>query len=220
MHGMSLHLSKVRLNLSEIPFISECINLIFFFYFLLFLPNVIDSRIELVSYWVGLERWTLNFLLLGFNAMCTPQDLINSDLLGKSWEPHFGHKGSDLVLFRRNYWFKFWSYERKMVSLQNALKIQGVGFWSRKVLRLGRILEEKHNRYSDTIQKPTKQPSHKQTQTNKTPKTQKNWGNEDLVRIALGRTGQHEQSEKGMKIEMKIKRYFLQKETFERAKNH
>lgn len=103
---MSLHLSKVRWNLSEYH-LSQNALIRFFFYFLLFLPNVIDSKIESLSYWVGLERWTLNFLLLGFNAMCTPHDLINSDLLGKSQEPHFGHKGSDLVLFRRNYWLNF-----------------------------------------------------------------------------------------------------------------
>lgn len=171
---MSLHLSKVRLNLSEISFISECINLIlFFFYFLLFLPNVIDSKIESVSYRAGLERWTLNFLLLGFNAMCTPHDLINSDLLGKSQEPHFGHKGSDLVLFLRNYWFKFWSYEGKMVSLQNMLKIRGVVFWSRRFFGKGgcwrknktdAVVPPKKTQNNHPINKPklTKPPKHRE----------------------------------------------------------
>lgn len=148
--------------------------------------------------------------------MCTPHDLINSDLLGKNREPHFGHKGSDLALFRRNYWFKFWSYERKNGFSAKCVENSGSWFLEQEVLRLERMLEEKQNRYSGTTQKTPKQPPHKKIQTNKTlPKTQRNRGNENFVGMA-----QEKDRTTWAGWERDEKRCFLQKETFERAENH
>lgn len=119
MYMMSLHLSKVRLNLAEIYHLSQDVLIWFFFsYFLLFPHNIVDRKIGSVYYRVGCERWTLNFLLLHFNAMCTPHYLINSDLPGENWESHFGHKGSDVDLHCRDYWFNFLVWGEKIVSLQ------------------------------------------------------------------------------------------------------
>lgn len=172
---MSLHISKVRLNLSEIPFTSECVNLsppppp-----FLLFLPNLIDSKNESVYYWGGLERWTLDFLCLDFNAMRTPHCLINSDLLGENWELHFAHKGWDVDLCCRDYWFKFLVYEKNGSSAICFEKFRELVSYcwlcatsvEWDVLRLGGMLKEKDNRYSGTTTEKTLNATNKHKETN------------------------------------------------------
>lgn len=145
--------------------------------------------------------------------MCTPHDLINSDLLGKNREPHFGHKGSDLALFRRNYWFKFWSYERKNGFSAKCVENSGSWFLEQEVLRLGRMLEE--NKTDTVVPRKKRQNNHPTKKPKLTKPSPKHRETEEMKTLwgwLRKRTGQHEQGEKEMKRDVSSKRRHLREQ--------